>query len=196
MDFIKANEHGLLSQAHGMVTTSEVLRTSVADDDLMAMLNQTTRFILGRVRSVLKDKEILAHEREKCLEIIGAKGAEKEKPLDQMLLIKLEQLPKIQEQHRAELAKKDQALERQRTMIRELELELQEKEEEINKLKEQVAQKTGEIGALQGKVMQNECSTIHQEDSMYDSSGSGDIKTNGKAKRKGTPKKKISTASK
>jgi hypothetical protein len=190
VEFIKENESALTSQAHGMVTTSEVLRTSVADDDLMAILTTTTRFLTRRMKSVLKDREMFHHEREKCLDIIQVGNDDREKPLDLLLLQRLDSLPKIMEQHQKDLTKKDLTMERQRTMIKEMENEIEYKEKEIVELKQQIAHKTGEIGALQSKILQE---TKTNDELERDSSGEN---LNGKTKSKKKTTKKNSTSSK
>ncbi|ELU10769.1 hypothetical protein CAPTEDRAFT_223621 [Capitella teleta] len=195
VEFIKDNEAALTSQAHGMTTTSEHLRGSVADDDLMAILVKTSRFLTKRIKTVLKEKEMFMHEREKCMDIIQAKMVDREKPLDQLLLLRLDQFPKLIEQHQKDITQKDNIMERQRTMLKELEDEMVLKEQEINELKSQIAQKTGEIGALQSRMMKSEREA--EELQLERDSSNDNMKSNGKARpKRKSATKKVSTSSK
>ena len=73
--FVKENSEHLTTYAHGMITTSDSLKKSLEDvhKDGLGRLEGALDELLKRFNTVLTHRQMLHHERDKCLKMMEVK---------------------------------------------------------------------------------------------------------------------------
>ena len=153
-EFLRQNRQVLTSRAHDLTSTTETLRVSSNDDDVITKFKERLAYLLGRMRRVINERELLQHDRDKCFTLMELNG--EALLLHEAIALRLVDMPKSIQTYQEELAGKDQTVKRVRRLLQEYEAEAENKEKRIARLKSDLVDKDKQVVLLGQRVRQLE----------------------------------------
>lgn len=162
-EFIRQNRTALVSQAHDLTSTTDLLRTSIADNDVIARMEERLQYVLQRMRRVIEERDLMQNDRDQCFKTLGISDDTQSLLLHQVVSLKLVDMPKNVGNYREELAKKDQIIKRVRRLLQDYEIELENKDQKIVRLKSDLVAKDTQMASLEERIGQLEREKLNRE---------------------------------
>ena len=143
--FFKRYQEELVSKAHGMTSTTDIILTSLDDADLGGRLRERLRLLLQRTERLIEERELMVREREKTQrsldevnKVISSNNASAAKADN--------------DKNKKEMESRDALIKRLRKMNDSLEAESEKGEKELEELKENSKKQQDRIAELEAKV--------------------------------------------